>query len=97
MGRWTHDDDVREHAPRAWSTAPIQTAQDASRLPEGFRRTAYDADTGRYYFRDAHGQLWAGPAGSRFGELKPGACAACVCLPRAHSLPDWDSVCRRCA
>jgi hypothetical protein len=41
-------------------------------LPEGFKRVAYDSDTGRYYFRDPDGQLWEGPRGADFGEMKRG-------------------------
>ena len=37
------------------------------------RRVGYDADTGRYYFRDRDGTLWAGEPGAQFGEMKRGA------------------------
>jgi hypothetical protein len=47
--------------------------QDEHRLPEGFKRVAYDADSGRHYFRDAKGAIWEGPEGAEFGEMKRGA------------------------
>lgn len=50
----------------------VGISQDSYRLPEGMRRVGYDADEGRYYFRDAAGKLWAGPEGAQFGELKEG-------------------------
>lgn len=36
------------------------------------KRVGYDADTGRYYFRDQDGSLWEGPEGAQFGEMKRG-------------------------
>ncbi|KAH7908168.1 hypothetical protein BJ138DRAFT_1116085 [Hygrophoropsis aurantiaca] len=42
---------------------------DEYRLPEGMKRIGYDADTGRYYFRDRAGIFYRGPQGSRFGQL----------------------------
>jgi len=33
------------------------------------KRVGYDADQGRYYFRDKDGQLYQGPEGSEYGEL----------------------------
>jgi hypothetical protein len=82
MGRWTQHDEVRPCAtnlPRVRPAHPIGRAQDEQRLPDGFRRVAYDADAARYHFRDADGQLWAGPPGARFGEMKRGACAGSGC------------------
>ena len=50
-----------------------QYDEDEHRLPEGFRRVGYDADTQRYtYQRLADGTEWEGPAGSRYGELRRG-------------------------
>lgn len=46
--------------------------QDEHRLPDGFTRIGYDADTGRYYFSDADGNYWEGPQGAEFGEMKRG-------------------------
>lgn len=43
---------------------------DEERLPEGFERVGYDADTGVYTYRDTRdGSYWEGPAGSRYGRL----------------------------
>jgi hypothetical protein len=36
------------------------------------KRVGYDADSGRYYFRDREGLLYKGPEGSEFGELTLG-------------------------
>jgi len=36
------------------------------------KRVGYDADNGRYYFRDREGLLYEGPEGSKFGELTLG-------------------------
>lgn len=47
--------------------------QDAYRLPGGMRRVGYDADKGKYYFKDTGGTLWEGAEGAEFGELKQGA------------------------
>ncbi|KIM69911.1 carbohydrate-binding module family 50 protein [Scleroderma citrinum Foug A] len=46
-----------------------QYDEDDYRLPEGVKRIGYDADSGRYYFRDREGLLFKGPEGSEFGEL----------------------------
>jgi hypothetical protein len=37
------------------------------------RRVGYDADTGKYYFRNTNGTMWEGAEGAAFGELKQGA------------------------
>ena len=37
------------------------------------RRVGYDADEGKYYFRDRDGSLWEGAEGVEFGEMKRGA------------------------
>ncbi|KAG2741294.1 hypothetical protein P692DRAFT_20751118, partial [Suillus brevipes Sb2] len=42
------------------------------RLPDGVKRVCYDADSGRYYFRDSEGLMYKGPVGSRFGVLTLG-------------------------
>jgi hypothetical protein len=49
--------------------------QDDYRLPEGMKRVGYDADTGRYFFRDKDGCLWEGQEGARFGEMTRGTYA----------------------
>ncbi|OBZ65177.1 hypothetical protein A0H81_14825 [Grifola frondosa] len=47
-----------------------QYDEDDYRLPEGMKRVGYDADTGKYYFRDQDGSLWEGPEGAQYGEMK---------------------------
>jgi hypothetical protein len=49
--------------------APLTTSQDAERLPSGFERIGYDADTQTYTFRDADGNTYESEPGNRFGEL----------------------------
>jgi len=46
-----------------------QYDEDDYRLPEGMKRIGYDADSGRYYFRDSDGSFWQGGAGASFGEM----------------------------
>ncbi|KAF8079240.1 hypothetical protein FPV67DRAFT_1403221 [Lyophyllum atratum] len=46
-----------------------QYDEDAYRLPEGMKRTGYDADTGRYYFQDRDGSIWQGAEGAEFSEM----------------------------
>ncbi|KXN85773.1 hypothetical protein AN958_10956 [Leucoagaricus sp. SymC.cos] len=46
-----------------------QYDEDDYRLPEGMKRVGYDADTGRYYFRDSDGAIWRSAEGSQYGEL----------------------------
>ncbi|KAG6852614.1 hypothetical protein C0991_010463 [Blastosporella zonata] len=46
-----------------------QEDEDDYRLPEGMKRTGYDADTGRYYFTDKDGSVWEGEEGTEFGEM----------------------------
>lgn len=36
------------------------------------KRVGYDADTGRYTFRDNDRSLWEGPAGAEFGVMRKG-------------------------
>jgi hypothetical protein len=55
--------------------------QDEHRLPDGFKRIGYDADTGRYYFSDADGNYWEGPQGAEFGEMKRGMLESSVASP----------------
>lgn len=45
--------------------------QDSYRLPEGFTRIAYDADTALYTFRDRNGTLYEGPPRAAYGTLRP--------------------------
>jgi hypothetical protein len=44
---------------------------DEERLPEGFQRIGYDADTQVYTYRDAAGTIYEGAEGASFGELHP--------------------------
>ncbi|KAH6874985.1 hypothetical protein BKA70DRAFT_1479011 [Coprinopsis sp. MPI-PUGE-AT-0042] len=46
-----------------------QYDEDDYRLPEGMKRIGYDADAGRYYFKDADGSVWQSAEGSEYGEL----------------------------
>ncbi|EMD90180.1 hypothetical protein COCHEDRAFT_1178620 [Bipolaris maydis C5] len=42
---------------------------DAERLPCGFERIGYDADTQTYTFRDADGTIYESEPGNRYGEM----------------------------
>jgi len=46
------------------------------------KRVGYDADSGKYFFRDREGQLWEGPEGAEFGEMTRGT--------HVHSSPQTD-------
>ncbi|KAG7439261.1 uncharacterized protein BT62DRAFT_1081687 [Guyanagaster necrorhizus] len=48
-----------------------QYHEDSCRLPEGFRRIGYDADTSRYTFSDKRGRLYHGAPGAEYGTLTP--------------------------
>ncbi|KAF8186381.1 hypothetical protein BJ912DRAFT_971585 [Pholiota molesta] len=48
-----------------------QEQEDAYRLPEGFKRIGYDADTRRYLFRDKHGVLYHSEPEMEYGTLTP--------------------------
>jgi hypothetical protein len=72
MGRWSQYDEVRTFHYLASSRHDYQNLQDDYRLPEGFERVGYDADSGKYFFRDREGQLWEGQEGERFGEMTRG-------------------------
>ena len=50
----------------------MRRLQDEYRLPEGMKRVGYDADTGRYYFRDTSGSLWTGAQGAEYSEMHKG-------------------------
>jgi hypothetical protein len=45
--------------------------KDVERLPEGFKRIAYDSDTAKFTFRDRNGRLYQGEAGAEYGILTP--------------------------
>jgi len=36
------------------------------------KRVGYDADSGKYFFRDHEGHLWEGQEGAQFGEMTRG-------------------------
>lgn len=36
------------------------------------KRVGYDADSGKYFFRDKEGHLWEGQEGAQFGEMTRG-------------------------
>ena len=46
-----------------------QYDEDEYRLPEGMKRIGYDADSGRYFFRDRSGAIWQGAEGAEFSEM----------------------------
>ena len=39
------------------------------------KRVGYDADSGKYFFRDKEGHLWEGQEGAQFGEMTRGTYA----------------------
>ncbi|KAF8877881.1 hypothetical protein BD779DRAFT_1803816 [Infundibulicybe gibba] len=45
--------------------------EDSYRLPEGFTRTGYDADTQVYTYRDQDGRFYEGAPGASYGLLTP--------------------------
>ena len=59
-------------------------------MPEGMKRVGYDADTSKYYYRDADGTLWEGPAGAQYGELTQGALPFRPLPPPAVVLIDYQ-------
>lgn len=71
MGRWTQYDEVSSKYSRPFQPS-LTDVQDEYRLPEGMKRTGYDADTGRYYFQDKHGAIWQGAEGAEFSEMTRG-------------------------
>ncbi|SJL13223.1 uncharacterized protein ARMOST_16662 [Armillaria ostoyae] len=62
-----------------------QQAEDSFRLPEGFRRIGYDADTMRYTFTDKHGKLYRSAPGEQYGTLTPVDFSASTDRPGAFS------------
>ena len=56
-------------------------------MPEGMKRIGYDADSGRYYFRDSDGTLWKGAEGVEFGEMTRGIWAALHLSSHSNSSP----------
>lgn len=43
---------------------------DSERLPPGFTRAGYDADTGIYSYQDEDGNCWEGMPGRQYGPLR---------------------------
>ncbi|SJL13229.1 uncharacterized protein ARMOST_16668 [Armillaria ostoyae] len=62
-----------------------QHAEDSSRLPEGFRRIEYDADTMQYTFTDENGKLYRSAPGEEYGTLTPVAGSVSTDRPGAFS------------
>ncbi|KAG7445391.1 uncharacterized protein BT62DRAFT_994870 [Guyanagaster necrorhizus] len=62
-----------------------QHAEDSFRLPEGFRRVGYDADTMRYTFTDKNGKLYQSAPGEEYGTLTPVTVSASTNRPGAFS------------
>lgn len=52
------------------SLANVQQ-QDSQRLPSGFERIGYDADSETYTYRGPDGKIYESEPGSRYGELWP--------------------------
>ncbi|TRM66913.1 hypothetical protein BD626DRAFT_627373 [Schizophyllum amplum] len=48
-----------------------QFDEDPFRLPDGFKRVAYDTDSKRYTFVDAHGTKYVGNPGEEYGSMTP--------------------------
>jgi len=44
---------------------------DQGRLPPGFKRVGYDADTETYTYESPEGELYQGASGNRYGRLVP--------------------------
>ena len=72
MGRWTQYDEVSTSKHIGPINFTLNELQDEYRLPEGMKRIGYDADTGRYYFRDRDGVVYEGGQGAKFGEMTRG-------------------------
>ncbi|EEB92090.1 hypothetical protein MPER_09452 [Moniliophthora perniciosa FA553] len=70
MGRWTQYEEVSEYT---WfyllkATDPASFKAE-HRLPEGFTRTGYDADTGRYSYEDHEGRQYRSEPYTEYGKL----------------------------
>lgn len=74
MDRYAAMDSVCALFPTvSWTplTRPNTHVQDSQRLPEGFERMGYDADTTIYTYRGPDGRMYESEPGSRYGELWP--------------------------
>lgn len=56
--------------------------EDAYRLPSGMTRVGYDADSGKYTFRDGSGQEYTSASGSAYGKLEKSGWDGGPLLPR---------------
>ena len=74
---------------RSWGSSDTnyQSFQDEYRLPEGMKRVGYDADSGKYFFRDKEGHIWEGQEGAQFGELTRGTHVVST-IPNNLGCPD---------
>ncbi|KAJ6588582.1 hypothetical protein B0H19DRAFT_1100175 [Mycena capillaripes] len=71
-----------------------QYNEDSTRLPEGFKRIGYDADTARYTFCDREGNTYLGPAHEEYGLLtlvKKGSRPASSTDDRPHAFASDNS------
>jgi hypothetical protein len=75
MGRRPCLDDVSNlrspSAPPLCLSLCSPSIQDSYRLPDGFVRVGYDADTQSYIYQDSRGVSWEGGPGERYGSLRP--------------------------
>ena len=62
----------------------LSSLKDAERLPEGFKRIAYDSDTMKFLFRDCNGQLYQGEAGAEYGGIMTLISPSTTCLSRSR-------------
>ena len=64
---------------------------DSDRLPEGFVRIGYDADTQVYTYRDTNdGSTWEGAPGCRYGRLTQVSSGPCAAVIMPNDGPDTD-------
>ncbi|KAI0321270.1 hypothetical protein OF83DRAFT_359706 [Amylostereum chailletii] len=66
-----------------------QYDEDDYRLPEGMKRVGYDADSGKYYFRNRDGSLWEGAEGAQYSEMKR-VSSAPIAIPEASDDDDVE-------
>ncbi|KAF9024875.1 hypothetical protein BDP27DRAFT_1248574 [Rhodocollybia butyracea] len=58
-----------------------QYDEDDYRLPYGFKRIGYDADTGKYTFQDRSGNTWNGAPHQQYGVMHYSGSAAAATIP----------------
>ncbi|KZP29335.1 carbohydrate-binding module family 50 protein [Athelia psychrophila] len=71
-----------------------QYDEDEYRLPEGMKRVGYDADSGRYYFKDRAGKVYEGAEGAEFSEMVP-VSSAPAAIAEESSDDDLEAAPRR--